>query len=295
MTISRSLDGPEPNEPPIGERAGCQPKKTPPTTNAHSGSNAFAATQSEPATMSFCFSSLDLGTGCASRYRRDDQLASLATVSPQNRATTTTSRNPTDANSVKRAKLKPPEVARPTSCGASLPAPPPTSKAVAMMIGSTMSSPNATWVRRRFSCRTNSTRSLSVCRGLKSGARPASSSASRAWMPRRVAANFESSRSDTFVRGSDIALSDQFQEDVLEGAPGRHRFGDDAGGGQHARRLDRVRHRQLQPAGAGDLRGRPGRDQPSLVHDDDVRVGLLHFGEQVARHDDRPAGAGVVL
>jgi len=43
-------------------------------------------------------------------------------VSPQNRATTTTMRKPTDANSVNNAKLNPPEVASPTSCGASLPA-----------------------------------------------------------------------------------------------------------------------------------------------------------------------------
>src|SRR3954468_22307691 len=31
MTPRRSTDGPEPNDPPIGERAGCHPKNTPPT------------------------------------------------------------------------------------------------------------------------------------------------------------------------------------------------------------------------------------------------------------------------
>ena len=47
---------------------------------------------------------------------------------------------------------------------------------------------------------------------------------------------------------------------------------------------------QLRAAGAGDLGHRAGRDEPSPVHDDDVRAGLLDLGQQVAGHDDGAAG-----
>src|SRR4030095_11245968 len=66
--------------------------------------------------MSFTPSSRARGTGTASRYRRLPQLASLATASPQNNATTTTSRKPADTKMVNSAKfgtpLAPPPLVR---------------------------------------------------------------------------------------------------------------------------------------------------------------------------------------
>src|SRR4029079_1021909 len=87
------------------------------TRYAQAGSSRLTPNEKVSATTSFCRSSRARGTGIASRYRSEDQLASLATVSPQNIATITTSRKPTEANSVKKAKLPAPEVARSTRAG----------------------------------------------------------------------------------------------------------------------------------------------------------------------------------
>ena len=73
------------------------------------------------ATTSFWRSNRPRGTGIARRYRNDDQLASLATVSPQNNATITTSRKPTDANSAKSAKTILTRYRRPSSKAVILP------------------------------------------------------------------------------------------------------------------------------------------------------------------------------
>ena len=61
-------------------------------------------------TSAFRISSRLRGTGIASRYRRLDQDASLATESPKNSATTTISRKPTDMNSANTVKFMPPLV-----------------------------------------------------------------------------------------------------------------------------------------------------------------------------------------
>ncbi len=111
-----------------------------------------------------------LGTGIASRYRRLPQLASLATVSPLNSATTTVSRKPEETSSVKSVKLGPPWVAR--SARAENSPPPPLSallplsrlswNASRMISGSTSMNPSASWVRRRDACRRISVRSVNV-------------------------------------------------------------------------------------------------------------------------------------
>ena len=178
MTIaSRHRDSVKLNVPPSGEWAGAEPKTTVPTTSAQAGSRMLAAKLSPSATTNFCHSSRARGTGIASRYRSEAQLASLATVSPQNSATMTTSRNPTAANSVNRAKFAPPVVARLTSSGAASrplpPLPPPSLNAAAIRMGRASSTSNANWVRRRLTWRTSSTRSFNV--------RPGSNSTGAGW------------------------------------------------------------------------------------------------------------------
>ena len=91
----------------------------------------------------------------------------LATVSPQNRATATTSRKPTEAKKLNAAKFSPPVVARSTSPGAPLPGcgGPPSSNAPTRIHGSASRMSAATTVRLRRSWRTASTRSGRVRRG----------------------------------------------------------------------------------------------------------------------------------
>jgi hypothetical protein len=174
----------------------------------------------------------------ASRYRRDDQLASLATVSPQNRATMTTKRNPAEANSVNSAKLVAPVVARLTSAGApALPEPPPWGaapdepvpelilKASAMITGRTRRTSTVSWVRRRRSCRTNSTGTRRVRSGRKPLSWTASSCISRSWTPRRVGAGWSDGWSAGWLSGfwalargcgSVIVCTNHLDEDVLQ-------------------------------------------------------------------------------
>src|ERR1039458_5950413 len=145
--------------PVAGSRSGCQPNATVPASGAITGKLTTATVEYVSATASFCLSNRARGTGAASRYRSDDQLASLATVSPQNKATATTSRKPAETKTLNAAKLSPPWVATATSPGVPLPADdgPLTSKAPTRIQGSTSSSPNAIIVLRRLSCRMNST------------------------------------------------------------------------------------------------------------------------------------------
>ena len=84
-------------------------------------------------------------------------------MSPKHRATTTTSTNDADANSANTAKLAPLPLARSTSdtefdggpAGASV-------NAIQRITGNATTRPNTTWVRRRRSCRTSSTRTGKV-------------------------------------------------------------------------------------------------------------------------------------
>jgi hypothetical protein len=105
-------------------------------------------------------SSRALGTGAASRYRKEDQLASAAIVSPKKSATGTESRNPLAMKSTAKAKLTPEEVAAWISDG--LPSRPdgvpPTASAAQTITGRATITPNTTKVRRRDSCRRASTR-----------------------------------------------------------------------------------------------------------------------------------------
>jgi hypothetical protein len=85
-------------------------------------------------------------------------------VSPQNSATTTTSRKPAETNRLNAAKLRPPWVATVTSPVVPLPAEggPLSSNAATRIQGSASSTAKATMVRQRRSWRTNSTRNGSV-------------------------------------------------------------------------------------------------------------------------------------
>lgn len=88
-------------------------------------------------------------------------------MSPQNRATGTTSRKPAETNRQVAAKFAPDAVAvsirvtRPFP-PPRLPGPPPTANAIIRMNGSAASTPAITSVRRRRHCRSASTRSGSV-------------------------------------------------------------------------------------------------------------------------------------
>ena len=92
-----------------------------------------------------------------------------------------------------------------------------------------------------------------------------------------------------------LVVSDQVEEHVLERAAGRARA---------ATPMPAAASTRVASAGSGTAScmppapaisaDRPGRDQPALVHDDDVRAGLLDLGQQVAGHDDRAPGRGVV-
>jgi hypothetical protein len=81
-------------------------------------------------------------------------------VSPQNSATTTTSRKPAEKARQVSVKLSPPEVARSTRLPnappllSSLELPfPPNSNATSTINGSNTMKPRANWVRRRDACR----------------------------------------------------------------------------------------------------------------------------------------------
>src|SRR5690606_12282052 len=109
------------------------------------------------------------GTGAASRYRSDPQLASLATVSPENNATTTTSKKLLETKIVKRVKFSPLVVAswtrlenRPVAAAAPPSSPPPTWNAAKMINGSATMNANVRWVRRRVACRRNSAATVRV-------------------------------------------------------------------------------------------------------------------------------------
>ncbi len=150
-----------------GSLSGCQPNATVPAISDMTGKLVTATVEYASATTSFCRSSRARGTGAASRYRSDAQPASLATVSPQNRATATTSRKPAEAKKLNAAKFSPPVVARSTRpgvpvgcCG------PPSSNAPTRTQGSTSRMRNATMVRLRRSWRITSTRSGRVRRAL---------------------------------------------------------------------------------------------------------------------------------
>ena len=67
MIASRSNEVPKSNVPPTGERAGAQPKNTPPTRNDQAGRSRLAAKLKTSATISFCRSNRDRRTGIASR------------------------------------------------------------------------------------------------------------------------------------------------------------------------------------------------------------------------------------
>ncbi len=82
-------------------------------------------------------------------------------MSPQNSATTTTSRNDAETKIENRVKLSPPEVASSTRLANSLrplSSSPPESNwnAIRMISGSNTMNPSASWVRRRDACRRNS-------------------------------------------------------------------------------------------------------------------------------------------
>jgi hypothetical protein len=90
-------------------------------------------------------------------------------VSPQNSATTTTSRNPAETSNAKSVKLAPPCTARSASAENS---PPPSSSsplsswnASRMISGSRTMKPRASWVRRREAWRRISVHSVSVWPG----------------------------------------------------------------------------------------------------------------------------------
>src|SRR5207302_11217788 len=82
-----------------------------PASNAVPVSNTSATAQENSETSNLLPSSRARGTGTASRYRNEPELASLATVSPQNSATTTISRNDDETSNVNSAKFSPPAVA----------------------------------------------------------------------------------------------------------------------------------------------------------------------------------------
>ncbi len=108
-------------------------------------------------------SSRALGTGAASRYRSEDQLASEATVSPQNSATGITSMKPVPMKSMVVAKFGPDEVASSMNVVRSArPGVPATANAASTTSGIAASTPPITIVRRRRSWRTTSTRNGSV-------------------------------------------------------------------------------------------------------------------------------------
>src|ERR1700730_6489082 len=132
--------------PVAGSRSGCQPNATVPASSAITGRLTTATVEYVSATASFCLSNRARGTGAASRYRSDDQLASLATVSPQNKATATTSRKPAETKTLNAAKWRPPVVAAATRPGVPLfgDGGPPTSKAPTSIHGRTSRIPNAT-------------------------------------------------------------------------------------------------------------------------------------------------------
>ena len=73
-------------------RNGCQPYRSVPAASAVPVSSTSATAHENSDTSSLLPSSRARGTGTASRYRSEPQLASLATVSPWKSATTTMSR-----------------------------------------------------------------------------------------------------------------------------------------------------------------------------------------------------------
>ena len=80
-------------------------------------------------------------------------------MSPKNSATTTTSRNDADANSANTAKFPALPLARSTRLSEPVGGPSSASaKAAQRITGSSATRPNVTWVRRRRSWRTSSTR-----------------------------------------------------------------------------------------------------------------------------------------
>ncbi|MDH6616964.1 hypothetical protein M2163_004072 [Streptomyces sp. SAI-135] len=85
-------------------------------------------------------------------------------MSPQNSATGTTSRKPALAKRFTAAKFAPDTVAVSIRLTRVLPepGPPPTWKAISRTKGRATRMPNMTRVRRRFNCRTSSTRTGSV-------------------------------------------------------------------------------------------------------------------------------------
>jgi hypothetical protein len=77
------------------------------------GTKRTAISESVRLTFIFCINNRVRGTGDASKYRKVDHDASLATVSPLKSATTVTNKNGVEKNNIVVVKFAAPKVAKP--------------------------------------------------------------------------------------------------------------------------------------------------------------------------------------